>query len=972
MITPRRTRLRRVPDLHAFRRAIVAWQSAIPNPQSAIVVVPSSGAARQLRRSLGDDRGQFATREELYDRLHERLANPPRRLTALERDVIAQASARSVARQSEPLSFQLRPGLVAEMLRFYDHLRRQSQQVNRFEELIDQALGSDELDQGAARMRVQTAFLAATFREYERRVAESDAIDEHGLRERLVSEAAVNPIRHVLVSVGDWIGDPAGLYSADFDLLTRVAGLDTLEIVCTEAVLRTGFHERLHTWWPGLEEVTGVDGSADRTAGRDPQPVLVTPPGSAAEEPRWTVRDREEELVAIARQIEAGELSGQAVPLNRTAVVFKAPLPYLYLAAEVFGASGISYEAFDALPLAAEPTVAALDLVLEVVAANFTRSTLIALLRSPHFAFSVDGAAITRESISALDRTLSHARYLGDPARLDDLPASAALQAARQAALELLPLAEARPASAQVHLLREFWTSRLRPLEGAGPLDARERRARETLTGLLEALELVHLAHDDPEWTIREVALAVRRSIEEQTFVPAPPVHGGVQLLDDQAARYGSFDDVAIVGLIDPDWPERPRRNIFYPPSLLKSLGWPSEQDRRAAADARFVDLLGSAARRTQLFTFTLDEDALVSRSMQLDEIPRARLSAVERAIATDSRVFVDEALSREPVMLDRLNGEARAWAELRLARSPGESPEFHGTVAASGDRDSTTTSARAWSVSALETYLDCPFKFFARHVLALEEEPDDEEVMDPRRQGVFVHEVFEQFFDRWQKAGHRAVTPANLDLAREMFTDVVDRALERLPAAEAGLERTRLLGSSAAAGLGEAVFRMEAERPIAVVERLLEHRLDGAFTMATSNGPRTVPLRGKADRVDLLEDGTFRLIDYKLGWPPNRARALQLPIYSICAEQELASHRGRNWTLGEAAYLAFKGPRRVVPLFSSPADRNRVLAEAQQRLADTLDAIDAGQFPPKPDDVYRCETCTYAVVCRKDYVGEV
>jgi len=112
---------------------------------------------------------------------------------------------------------------------------------------------------------------------------------------------------------------------------------------------------------------------------------------------------------------------------------------------------------------------------------------------------------------------------------------------------------------------------------------------------------------------------------------------------------------------------------------------------------------------------------------------------------------------------------------------------------------------------------------------------------------------------------------------------------------------------------------------------------------MATSNGPRTVPLRGKADRVDLLEDGTFRLIDYKLGWPPNRARALQLPIYSICAEQQLASHRGRNWTLGEAAYLAFKGPRRVVPLFSSAADRNKVLAEAQQRLVDTLDHFGIG-----------------------------
>ena len=36
---------------------------------------------------------------------------------------------------------------------------------------------------------------------------------------------------------------------------------------------------------------------------------------------------------------------------------------------------------------------------------------------------------------------------------------------------------------------------------------------------------------------------------------------------------------------------------------------------------------------------------------------------------------------------------------------------------------------------------------------------------------------------------------------ARAMFTAAVDRLVEQLPDAEAGLERTRLLGSSAAAG---------------------------------------------------------------------------------------------------------------------------------------------------------------------------
>jgi RecB family exonuclease len=291
------------------------------------------------------------------------------------------------------------------------------------------------------------------------------------------------------------------------------------------------------------------------------------------------------------------------------------------------------------------------------------------------------------------------------------------------------------------------------------------------------------------------------------------------------------------------------------------------------------------------------------------------------------------------------------------------EESAFHGAIGAQP--------ARKWSVSALETYLGCPFKFFAQHVLALEEEPDDEEVMDPRAQGVFVHAVFERFFEAWQAAGRGAITPGNLDAAREMFGEVVDRAAAALPGAEAALERTRLLGSPAAAGLGEAVLRMEAERPVEVVERLLEHELRGDFLVRTADGVRTVRLRGKADRIDLLADGTFRLIDYKLGWPPDRRKALQLAIYGICAEQRLRGRRGREWTLGEAVYLAFKGPRRVVPLFQSDG-RDEVLAGAQQRLADALDAIARGEFPPTPDDVFRCETCTFTAVCRKDYVGEV
>jgi ATP-dependent helicase/nuclease subunit B len=484
---------------------------------------------------------------------------------------------------------------------------------------------------------------------------------------------------------------------------------------------------------------------------------------------------------------------------------------------------------------------------------------------------------------------------------------------------------------------------------------------------VLAALAAAHAVHDDPPMDIAGMAAGVRRWIEEQTFVPDSD-GTGVQFLDDQAARYGEFDEITIVGLIEGEWPERPKRNIFYPASLLASLGWPTEKDRRGAALARFLELLESPLGRVKVSTVSLDDEALVEASTFVDEIPRAKLPVM---LEKGYGPFSDAEKGYGP-FFEELDPDAREWISMRAARSSRDDDVFHGFVSpGTGLRTARGDPSPTWSVSALEAYLGCPFKFFAQYVVRLEDEPDDEEVMDPRTQGQFVHEVFEAFFRRWQHEGHQAITPATIETARILFREVVEECLGRLPGTEAALERTRLLGSPAAAGLGEAVFRMEAERLIPVVARLLEHRLAGEFAFETAAGPRRLSINGKADRIDLLADGTFRVIDYKLGWPPNRARALQLPIYALCAEQSLKGYLGRQWTFGEAAYLAFKGPKRVVGLFASVEERARVLTDAQQRLADTVDAINAGHFPPAPDDVHRCETCTYASVCRKDYVGD-
>src|SRR5262249_4034823 len=154
----------------------------------------------------------------------------------------------------------------------------------------------------------QTRFLVAAFREYERRVAASGACDEHVLRGRMLEDSDVasgsrteadRRLKQIVVTVADWIADPAGLFIADFDLLAQLPGLEMLDLICTTAVLGSGFHERIHRWWPGLEEIEATEliGTGSRV-----RPVLALP--TKDPERAWfTYRDREEELIAVAERL---------------------------------------------------------------------------------------------------------------------------------------------------------------------------------------------------------------------------------------------------------------------------------------------------------------------------------------------------------------------------------------------------------------------------------------------------------------------------------------------------------------------------------------------------------------------------------------------------------------------------------------------------------------------------------------------
>src|SRR5205823_2925577 len=218
------------------------------------VIVPSAAAADQLRRTLENhvlaqkasaDRALclplIVTRAGWYDELHARMPSPPRRLSDLEREVLLKAAARDTADSENSAPFRLRAGLLVQMLALYDDLRRRNVSIDTFERLLTGDLQRDaEIDRGAERLLRQTRFLAAAFRGYEARLAESGGVDEHALRVGLLKSEPARPMRRVIVSVGDRSVDAAGLWPADFDLLAQIPFLERVDFVATQATIAAG------------------------------------------------------------------------------------------------------------------------------------------------------------------------------------------------------------------------------------------------------------------------------------------------------------------------------------------------------------------------------------------------------------------------------------------------------------------------------------------------------------------------------------------------------------------------------------------------------------------------------------------------------------------------------------------------------------------------------------------------------------
>jgi ATP-dependent helicase/nuclease subunit B len=289
----------------------------------------------------------------------------------------------------------------------------------------------------------------------------------------------------------------------------------------------------------------------------------------------------------------------------------------------------------------------------------------------------------------------------------------------------------------------------------------------------------------------------------------------------------------------------------------------------------------------------------------------------------------------------------------------------YHGLIPADPGTDPLAGDA-VLSASRLETLGRCQLQYFYQYVLGArpvrDPEYDPERWLDALERGSLLHAVYERALGELPE-GVDYADDAFLDHALLVLDAEVRRTLDRLPAPNrvvqdgerAALEEDVRSFVAMVRGQRPRVIRTElAFGPDTDAEGLVELEVGGA-------GP--LRLRGRVDRLDALETGGLRVVDYKTGGrrgyhttsPFDGGRRLQHFLYSLAVER---LRPGERVDIAEYHFPTRRGENDVAS-FPRP-----ILAPGHAVLATLLDMARRGRFlaTENKDD---CRYCDFATVCR-------
>jgi ATP-dependent helicase/nuclease subunit B len=778
-----------------------------------------------------------------------------------------------------------------------------------------------------------------------------------------------------------------------------------------------------------------------------------------------TVSSRRQEVEIICKLIKDLAGGDPERELSSICVALHHPQEYTDLFREECARFGIPANITDRFELARSPLTTMLLGLLRMQVGGFRREDVLRVAGAPYFrpesgSSPIDAANLAEVSselriIGGYEAWLSRIRRRREEDRRSTAAAAPSAERARRersaramdraesdlqalGALTRELAGECAPAEFHrrfIRMLERLGVARnLVALRGDGAAAVIERDVRayaKFLEVLRETMELLAF-QDGPQaaHTLKDYADQLRAAILRERYNVREQFGRGVLITSIDETRGLSMDVMIVAGLVDGEFP-----SVYQPEVFLSS-------ERRLVREQRFIwqnrylfyQAVTNWVSHLYLTIPKREGEIDLVRSSFVDALLKvARVEEwrsgenvpFEQTLAAEDEVLAwygagDEAVpdgAGLPVGFSEKLSETRHAAGVERSRTVLHNlPDYEGLLAEAVSEDARRLLANlrsdVFSVTQLEAYGQCPFRFFAARLLNLDAPQDFGEGLTPIEKGSILHEALFEFFTLRRgeglpplsRCGEEQFEAAVTDLTR--IVDMKMSALE-IPDAFWALDRELLLGSSTGGrGLVREFLEAERKRSVQSIPLYFEVAFGGTDAAADSilSTPEPVRLggirlRGKVDRVE-VGDGFFSIVDYKTGAKLpgmddiRSGMSLQLALYLRATEQLLESAHRIHLQPAAGLYYRLRSPVKVTAgladgaydkiAFASSANSRHVLRSRPEfeevlngavRLAEaSVAAMAEGRFPlTAPENIEKvCTYCDFKTICRIQTVRHI
>ena len=344
---------------------------------------------------------------------------------------------------------------------------------------------------------------------------------------------------------------------------------------------------------------------------------------------------------------------------------------------------------------------------------------------------------------------------------------------------------------------------------------------------------------------MREAKIEMRldtyfRLLKRMTDLITIPFEGeplsGLQVMGVLETRALDFDRLIILSMNEGIFPLKKAANSFIPYNLRRGFGLPTYEHQDSVWAYHFYRLIRRAKQVTLLYDTR-------TTGLQTGEVSRFvhQLRYHYQYPLIDELVVYDVASSAVPPISVQKTAEVEKLLSDFLSGGP-----------------------RALSASAINTYLDCPLKFYFSVLEQIQEEDEITETVERDVFGSILHKVMEDLYVPFKG---KLVTADLLKLLRKdqpLLTGTIARAFAELffksPVVRP-LEGENFLTGEMIRKYAEKILEQDARfTPFHYIES--EKKVRATITLSDK---RVVQLKGFIDRVDSL-DRVLRIVDYKTG----------------------------------------------------------------------------------------------------------